>query len=231
MQEGDWSGPTERTRVRRLPGRGQYDRGTIYRILDDALIGHVGFIADGLPHVIPMVIARRGDELLIHGSAASRLTRRLTVGVDVCVSVTHLDGVVVSRSAFDSSMNYRSVVIFGRARPVTDLEDKVEALRTVVEHVLPGRWQEARPPADKELRAIKVLSLPLTEASAKVRSGPPQDDEADLESGLWAGEIPLRMISLRPVADRLLGDGIPLPASVERFQAERIRGVDDLPAP
>jgi uncharacterized protein len=183
---------------------------------------HVGFVADGLPYVIPMVVARKGDDLLLHGSTASRLARQLATGTDVCVSVTHLDGVVVARSVFDNSMNYRSVIVFGRARAVTNSDEKLEALRVLVEHVLPGRWQEARQPSNKELRATTILELSLREASAKVRSGPPQDDEADLDLPVWAGEIPVRLVSLAPVPDPRLSAEIPVPQSVKRFRAARV---------
>ena len=224
MKADDDLGPNRRTRVRRVPGRGVYERDAIYGILDDALIGHVGFIANGFPHVIPMVLARDGDELLLHGSTASRLTRTLAGGADVCVSTTHLDGIVVARSAFDNSMNYRSVVIFGKARAVPD-EEKMDALRALVDHVLPARWEEARPPNDKELRATTILALPIDEGSAKVRSGPPQDDASDLELPIWAGEIPLRTVTMEPVADPLLDENIPLPPSVTSFcQAHGGRG-------
>ena len=208
--------PSKRTRVRRKPDRGHYDRDTIYRILDEALFGHVGVVAGGLPYVTPMVIARRGDELLLHGSAHSRLIRLLATGCDLCVAVTHVDGLIVSRSLFDSSLNYRSVAVFGQARPLTTPGDKLDALRAIVEHVLPGRWGEARPPSDRELRATAVVSVPLAEASAKVRSGPPQDSKADLGLGVWAGELPLRVMALPPVADPLLADEIPVPVSVTR---------------
>lgn len=228
MQDEDRSGPTNRTRVRRIRERGRYDRETIYRVLDDALIGHVGFVADAFPHVIPMLLARRGNDLLLHGSAASRLMRLVGAGAEVCVSVTHLDGVVVARSVFDSSMNYRSVVIFGRAFVLTEREDKLDALRTVVEHVIPGRWEEARQPTEKELRATTVLSLALDEASAKVRSGPPQDDESDVSLRVWAGEIPIRMVSLAPVPDPLLHDDVAIPDSVRRFRRDRIPSIEEV---
>jgi nitroimidazol reductase NimA-like FMN-containing flavoprotein (pyridoxamine 5'-phosphate oxidase superfamily) len=208
--------PNRRTRVRRLPRRGLYDRDAIYRILDEALICHVGFVADGFPHVIPMVVARRDDELLLHGSTASRLTRTLAGGADVCLSVTHLDGIVVARSVFDNSMNYRSVVIFGKARAVPD-EDKATALRALVEQLLPGRWDEARRPSEKELRATTILSLSIDEGSAKVRYGPPQDDETDTRLPIWAGEIPLRTVAGKPIPDPLLDSAIPMPASVQAF--------------
>jgi nitroimidazol reductase NimA-like FMN-containing flavoprotein (pyridoxamine 5'-phosphate oxidase superfamily) len=227
MTEHDRLGPNERTRVRRQPARGVYDREMIYGILDEALICHVGFVADGFPHVIPMVVVRKGDDLLLHGSAASRLVRLLGTGADVCVSVTHLDGVIVARSVFDSSMNYRSVSVFGRARAITRSDEKLEALRTVVEHVLPGRWQEARQPSDKELRATTILALPLEKASAKVRSGPPQDDEADLDLPVWAGEIPVRMVSLEPLRDPLGNREMSVPESIRRFRAARVPAVED----
>jgi uncharacterized protein len=219
MSDHDILGGDERTRVRRLPQRGVYDRATIYRIVDEALVGHVGFVVESVPYVIPMVVARRDDTLLLHGSSASRLTRHLATEVEVCVSITHLDGVVVARSVFDNSMNYRSVVVFGRASPIRDPARKLDALKAIVEHILPGRWQEARLPRDKELRATTILTLPINEASAKVRSGPPQDDEGDLPLPVWAGEIPIRVTALDPVADPLLGPGVPVPPSVTRFGA------------
>jgi uncharacterized protein len=213
----DRSDPRGRTRVRRKPDRGHYDRETIYGVLDQALIGHVGVAVGGLPYVTPMVIARRGDELLLHGSARGRLMRLLAIECEVCVAVTHVDGLIVSRSLFDSSLNYRSVVVFGKARLLTIPEDRLDAFRTIVEHVLPGRWREARPPSDRELRATAVVSVPLTEASAKVRSGPPQDMEADLGLSVWAGEIPLRVLSLPPVPDSPLPNEFPVPPSVAQF--------------
>ena len=179
MKRQDREPPSARTRVRRIPYRGVYDRDTIYATIDAALVGHVGFVADELPYVIPMAIARSDDELLLHGSAASRLMRVLQRGPEVCVSVTHLDGVVVARSAFNSSMNYRSVVVFGRARPITDRAEKLDAFQVIVNHLIPGRWDEVRAPDDQELKATTVLALSLDEASAKVRSGPPQGDEVD----------------------------------------------------
>jgi uncharacterized protein len=212
---------TERTRIRRLPKRAAYDRETIYGIVDEALVCHVGFVLDGWPFVIPMAVARWGDKLLLHGSTASRLMRHLAGGADVCVSITHLEGVVVARSVFDNSMNYRSVVVFGRARAITQDDEKLEALRVLVENLVPGRWGEARHPNAKELRATTILELPLDEASAKVRSGPPQDDEADLNLPIWAGEIPLRTVALTPVADPLLPRETSVPESVQRFRASR----------
>jgi nitroimidazol reductase NimA-like FMN-containing flavoprotein (pyridoxamine 5'-phosphate oxidase superfamily) len=208
--------------VRRVPDRGRYDRETIDAVIDEALVCHVGFVSDGSPYVIPMACARDGERILLHGSTASRLLRTLTSGAEVCVTVTHLDGVVVARSAFDSSMNYRSVVVVGRAEAITDPQRKLDALRILVERLIPGRWQEAREPSDKELRATTVLTVPLNEASAKVRSGPPQDDEEDLSLDIWAGEIPLKTISLDPIPDPLLTSEKPVAASVDRFRKERV---------
>ena len=218
---------SSRTRVRRLPARGRYDKDTIYRVLDDALLCYVALVADQSPHVIPMTCARHDDELLLHGSTASRLMRILTAGSDVCVCVTHLDGVVIARSIFDTSMNYRSVVIFGRARALVEQNAKLDALRLLVDRLIPGRWSEARPPTEQELKSTTVLAVSLAEASAKVRVGGPQDDEDDLALPFWAGEIPLRTISLAPVADARLAPDVPVPLSVQRFRTERVAGVGD----
>ena len=208
--------------MRRQPDRGSYDAGLIRRIIDAALMGHVGFVADGLPYVIPMAVARSGDELLLHGSSASRLMRTLADGADVSVCVTQLDGLVVARSVFDSSMNYRSVVVYGRTRAIMQRDEKLQALRVLVDRLLPGRWEEARPPTDAELKASMILALPLNEASAKVRSGPPKDDENDLHLPVWAGTIPLTTVALAPEPDPLLNDDIDIPESVHRFRAERV---------
>lgn len=213
---------TPRTRVRRVPERGHYDRATIEAILDEALLCHVGVVSGGSPVVIPMACARDGDRLLLHGSTASRLLKTLTSGAEVCVTVTHLDGVVVARSVFHSSMNYRSVVVIGRAEVITDPQDKLDALRILVERLIPGRWDEVRETSEKELRATTILSVPLTESSAKIRTGPPKDDEEDLTLDIWAGEIPLRTISLDPVTDPLLESEKPVPTSVDRFRRERV---------
>lgn len=206
--------PTERTRVRRAPARAAYDRATIDAILDEGLCCHVGFAVDGQPYVIPANYARLGDQLYIHGSAASRMVRTLASGVPVCVTVSLLDGVVLARSAFNHSMNYRSVVVLGTAAEVVDPGERLTALEALVEHMLGGRWREVRPPSAKELRATKVLRLPLTEASAKIRSGPPGDDAEDLARACWAGVIPLRLEAKSPVADPRLPAGIEPPAAV-----------------
>jgi len=196
--------PTARTRVVREPHRGVYDRATAYRILDEGFICHVGFVVDGQPFVIPTGYGRAGDNLYIHGSAASRMLRNLDQGVPVCVTVTLLDGLVLARSIFNQSMNYRSVVVLGTATAVEDPAEKLEALRRLSEHILPGRWGEVRQPTEKELKATLVMRLPITEFSAKVREGPPIDDEEDYAFPTWAGVIPLNMVAGEPIPDAKL---------------------------
>lgn len=198
---------SERTRVVREPHRGAYDRATAYQILDEGFICHVGFVIDGQPFVIPTGYGRSGDNLYIHGSAASRMLRNLEKGVPVCVTVTLLDGLVLARSIFNHSMNYRSVVVLGMAMIVDEPQEKLAALRTVSEHILPGRWAEVRQPTEKELKATHVMRLPITEFSAKVRQGPPIDDEQDYTFPTWAGVIPLQMVAGKPVEDARLMAG------------------------
>ena len=193
--------PTARTRVVREPHRGVYDRETVYRILDEAFLCHIGFIVDGHPFVIPTSFGRKDSNLYIHGSAASRMLRNLKAGAPVCFTVTLLDGLVLARSVFNHSMNYRSVVILGKATPVEDPEEKLEALRTLSEHILPGRWDDARQPNERELKQTSVLRLPIEEFSAKVRTGPPIDDEEDLSFPTWAGVVPLEMKAGEPIDD------------------------------
>ncbi len=202
---------TARTKLRRLPERGRSERDTIYQILDEGFVCHVGFTVDDLPFVIPTAYARVGDRLLVHGSAASRMLRALAWEADVCVTVTLLDGLVLARSAFHHSMNYRSVVIFGRAKVVSDEQEKLEALRAFTEHVVPGRWKDVRQPSENELKATLVLSLGIDEASAKIREGAPVDDESDYELDVWAGVIPLRLTAGAPVDDVKLSEGIAVP--------------------
>lgn len=185
--------PTPRTRVVREHERGVYDRDTINRILDEAFLCHVGFVADGQPFVIPTSFGRKGDILYIHGSAASRMLRNLDKGIPVCITVTLLDGLVLARSVFNHSMNYRSVVILGTATIVDDPQEKLAALRTLSEHIIPQRWDDSRQPNEKELKATSVLRVPIEEYSAKIRVGPPIDDEPDYTYPTWAGVIPLEM--------------------------------------
>jgi nitroimidazol reductase NimA-like FMN-containing flavoprotein (pyridoxamine 5'-phosphate oxidase superfamily) len=191
-------------RVRRLPERGRYDRETINAILDEALFCHIGFVSNGQLFVIPTLHARVGDVLYVHGSQASRMLRELREGTEICVTATLLDGLVLARSVFNHSMNYRSVVVLGVAEEVEGAE-KVPALRAVAEHVIPGRWEDARQPNAKELRATTVLRLPLDRASAKVRTGPPKDDKEDMDLPIWAGVLPVHLVPSEPVADARTG--------------------------
>ncbi len=204
--------PTARTRVVREPHRGVYDRETVYRILDEGLLCHIGFVADGQPFVIPTSYGREEANLYIHGSAASRMLRQMQKeGSSVCVAVTLLDGLVLARSVFNHSMNYRSVVILGRATLVDDPEEKLAALRVLSEHILPGRWDDARQPNERELKQTSVLRIPIEEFSAKVRSGPPIDDEEDLSFPTWAGVVPLEMKTGIPINDEKLDPVQPVP--------------------
>jgi nitroimidazol reductase NimA-like FMN-containing flavoprotein (pyridoxamine 5'-phosphate oxidase superfamily) len=183
--------PTPRTKVTRVPARGAYDRETIHAILDATLISHVGFVHDGAPTVIPTLHARNEDRLLLHGSAASRMLRTLAQGAPVCATATEVNGLVLARSAFHHSINYRSVVVFGEARLIEPADERLQALERFTEKLVPGRWPHVRPPNRKELKATRVLELPLSEASAKVRTGPPVDDEPDYDLPVWAGVLPL----------------------------------------
>lgn len=211
---------TERSQIKRLPQRGQYEHQVIYQILDEGLVCHVGFAVDGQPFVIPTAYGRVGDKLYIHGSPASRMLRSLQGGIEVCVTVTLLDGLVLARSVFHHSMNYRSVVIFGTATMVESADQKLEALRAFTEHVVPGRWAEARPPSRSELQGTLVLSLPLTEASAKIRTGPPNDDEADYSLPVWAGVVPLSLTAAPPIKDPRLASGIVAPGYASHYCRE-----------
>jgi len=209
--------PTARTQVRRLADRGKYDVETVYRILDEGFLCHVGFVVDGQPFVIPTGYARIGDELYIHGSAASRMLRTLAGGVQVCVTVTLVDGLVLARSAFHHSMNYRSVVILGRAILVEDRDEKLRVLTAFTDHIIQGRWDTLRPIQDSELKQTSVLRVPLTEVSAKVRTGPPKDDAEDYALPIWAGVLPLRLTPGEPVPDPKLPAGIALPENVKNY--------------
>ncbi len=193
--------PSARTTVKRHPERGDYDRAAIDAILDEALICHVGFVVDGQPFVIPTIHARDGDVLYLHGSPGSRMLRTVKGGVDICVTATLLDGLVLARSVYNHSMNYRSVVVLGRAREISGHDEKLRAMECVVEHVVPGRWADARQPNEAEIKGTTILALGLDEASAKIRSGAPTDDEADLSLPVWAGVIPLRLERATPIAD------------------------------
>lgn len=210
--------PTPRTTIKRLPQRGEYDRERVYEILDEGLVCHVGFVQDGQPFVIPTGYGRLDDTLYLHGSKASRMMKTLGRGCEVCVTVTLLDGLVLARSAFHHSMNYRSVVIFGNARPVEERAEKLAALHAFTEHIMRGRWAESRPPSQNELNATLVLALPLTEASAKIRTGPPLDDEEDYSLPVWAGVLPLRLATSEAVKDSRLAHEIELPDYVRHYR-------------
>jgi len=213
--------PTARTRVTREPHRSIYDRAIAYQILDEGFICHVGFVIDNQPFVIPTGYGRAGDNLYIHGSAASRMLRNLDQGVPVCVTVTLLDGLVLARSIFNQSMNYRSVVVLGTAVAVEDPKEKLEALRALSDHILPGRWADVRQPNDKELKATLVMRLPITEFSAKVRQGPPIDDEEDYSFPTWAGVVPLKMQTGAPINDPRLDPAQEVPLYARNYSRNK----------
>ncbi len=208
---------TKRTRLKRLPKRGSYQREIINAILDEAFICHVGFVADGQPCVIPTSFARIGNDLMIHGSSVSRMLKTLAGGVNVCVTVTLIDGLVLARSAFHHSMNYRSVVILGKAEMVTDADEKNKALEAFTEQIVPGRWADVRWPSVLELKATSVLRLAITEASAKIRTGDPIDDDQDYSMGVWAGVLPLTLKPGAPIADTKLDPTTEIPDYVREY--------------
>ena len=209
---------TKRTKVKRLPDRGRYDRETIDAILDEGFICHVGFVVEGQPYVIPTGYARVGDHIYIHGSAASRMLRNLSQGIDICLTVTLIDGLVLARSAFHHSINYRSVVILGKAELVSDVGEKNAALEALTEHIVPGRWAEVRWPNELELKATTVLKLPIDEASAKIRTGDPKDDEEDYAMDVWAGVLPLELRTGEPIADTRQNSSSMVPAYVKNYR-------------
>ncbi|MGC1448764.1 MAG: pyridoxamine 5'-phosphate oxidase family protein [Candidatus Sulfotelmatobacter sp.] len=213
--------PTARTRVVREADRGVYDREDMYCILDEGFLCHAGFVVDGQPFVIPTSYGRKDASLYIHGSAASRMLRQLKGGVPVCITVTLLDGLVLARSVFNHSMNYRSVVILGKATLVDDPEEKLSALRILSEHILPGRWNDSRQPNERELKATSVLRVPIEEFSAKVRIGPPIDDEEDYAFPTWAGVVPLEMAAGKPIDDARLLLGRAVPEYVRNYTRKR----------
>jgi uncharacterized protein len=206
--------PTKRTKLGRLPNRGSHETETIRAILDAAFMAHMGFQMEGQPFVIPTLYGREEDKLYLHGSAASRMLRGLETGIPACVCVTIVDGMVLARSAFHHSMNYRSVVAFGTARKIEGAEEKTRALRIISEHLIAGRWSDVRGPSDKELKATAVLEFSIEEASAKIRTGPPLDEEEDYSLPVWAGVLPLRMEAKAPIADPRLAANIKLPPYV-----------------
>ena len=208
---------TARSTLRRLPQRGSNEIEAVNAILDAGFLAHVGFVADGQPFVIPTLFGRAGDKLYLHGSAASRMMRSLEAGIQVCVTVTLVDGLVLARSAFHHSMNYRSAVVFGTAREIEDPDQKTEALRVISEHLIAGRWEQVRAPLAHELKATTVLELTIEEASAKLRTGPPADDEADYALPVWAGVLPLALRPGEPEPDARLPEGMAVPDNIQRF--------------
>ena len=224
-EEGSSLIPTDRTRIRRKPERGFYDRETLYSILDAGIVCHLGFSVEDRPFVIPTTYARRGDSVLFHGAPAARLFRQMETGREICLSVTLIDGLVLARSVFHHSLNYRSVVLFGTASEISGLEEKREALRAITDHLAPTRWDEARKPTDGEVRATSVFSLPILEGSAKIREGPPVDLEEDMGYPVWAGCIPFRTVLGPPEPDQALTPGAVLPALLghPRFDKNRLR--------
>lgn len=208
---------TDRSKVRRLPARGSHEEKVIHEILDAGFVAHVGFCVDGQPFVIPTLFGRNGDRLYLHGSAASRMLRELEKGATFCVTVTHVDGLVLARSAFHHSMNYRSVVAFGTARKITDDTEKIAALRVISEHLLAGRWNDVRGPNAQELKATTVLEFTMEEASAKVRTGPGGDEEEDYALAVWAGVVPVALTAAEAVPDARLAAGTNVPEYVSTF--------------
>lgn len=210
--------PSERTRLKRLHQRGHYDRATLDAVIDAAVVGTVGYVIDGEPHVTPTAVWREGDMLYWHGSSASRMLKTVKTGVPVCVNIFHLDGLVLARSGFHSSMNYRSATLFGHAHAVVGKAEKLAALEAFVEHLTPGRWAELRPVGDQELKATTVVSMAIDEASAKIRTGDPVDDEEDYALDIWAGTVPIRTVIDPPVDDARLKPGIAQPQDLARIR-------------
>ena len=213
--------PKLRDRVQRAPHRGVYERDKIYKIMDEALYCHVGFVQDGQPYVIPSIHARDGDDLLLHGATTSRLIRHIQEGHDVCVTITILDGLVLARSIYSHSMNYRSAVLFGKGRSIDDPEEAYHALKVLSDHVMPGRWNDSREPNPNEMKATAVVSISIDSASAKVRTGPPNDEDEDYELPIWAGVLPIQQQYLDPQPDPQLGPEIPLPDYIEEYHRKR----------
>jgi nitroimidazol reductase NimA-like FMN-containing flavoprotein (pyridoxamine 5'-phosphate oxidase superfamily) len=214
--------PSERATVKRLPRRAAYDRATIDAILDEGLICHVGIVVDGAPVVVPMIHVRVGDTVYLHGSPASRTLQAIADGAEACLTVTLLDGLVLARSAFHHSMNYRSAVLFGKGRAVEDPAEKTTALHALSEHVVAGRWADVRAPNQRELRQTLVVALPIREVSAKVRTGPPLDDEEDYALPMWAGVVPLQLTAGAPVADAQLKPGVAAPEYALRYRRPQV---------
>ena len=212
---------TVRNRVSRIPERGKYDTDTIYAIIDEALVCHVGLVTDGRPVVIPTIHARDGNQLLFHGSSASRLLKHLKENHDICVSITLLDGLVLARSVFHHSMNYRSVVLFGKGVIVDDPAQKMRGLEILTDHLIPGRWDEARRPSEKEMKATLLIAMDIDDATAKIRTGPPGDEEEDYSLPVWAGVIPVKLETGEVISDPKNLEGLEVPGNISGFDIER----------
>jgi uncharacterized protein len=212
---------SKRNRVVRMPERGQYEKESVYGIIDEALICHVGFVQDGQPFVIPTLHARIGDSLLLHGSSASRMLKHAQAGNPLCITMTIADGLVLARSVFHHSINYRSAVLFGQGTLITDPDEKMEALAAFTERLMPGRWDDAREPNRKEFKATSVVAIPIDSASAKVRVGPPKDDDEDLGLPVWAGVVPIRQVVGEPQDAPDLRAGVAVPGYIEEYVARR----------
>jgi len=212
---------TARNKVKRHPERGQYDRAAIYPIVDEALVCHVGFVVDGQPFVIPTLHARRGDTILLHGAKASRLLRHVEAGGQVCVTVALVDGLVLARSVFHHSINYRSAVLFGKGMPIAGEQARLAALEAFTERLMPGRWPDVRPPDAVELKQTTIVAVAIESASAKIRSGPPKDDEADLDLPAWAGIVPLRQAAGPPAADAHVAPDADVPEYIASYIQKR----------
>ncbi len=213
---------TKRNTVKRVPKRGHYDRKTIYEVLDAGMIAHVGFSMEGQPFVIPTLFGREGDDLYLHGATKSRMMLALEQGIPVCVTVTHIDGLVLARSLFHHSANYRSAVVFGTAKLVPD-QEKETALKVISDHLIPGRWEEARLPNKQELKATSILKLRIEEGSAKIRTGGPKDDPEDYALPVWAGVIPITRQLETPIVDQDMQQKVPLPESVKQLKRELVK--------
>lgn len=208
---------TDRNKVKRIPKRGHYDQETVYKILDAGFVCHAGFVVDGQPFVIPTAYGRSDDVIYLHGATKSRMLMEMEKGIPVCITVTHLDGIVMARSSFNHSMNYRSAVVFGTATLVKDVDEKNKALYVISEQIAPGRWDEAREPSAKELKATSVLAVKIDQASAKIRVGNAGDDKPDYELDIWAGVLPLTTVVGAPIPDPVLREGIEVPDSVKNY--------------
>ncbi|MEO8398568.1 MAG: pyridoxamine 5'-phosphate oxidase family protein [Ignavibacteriaceae bacterium] len=210
--------PTKKTKVKTIPKRASYDVETINKILDDTFICHIGFVAQDHPFVIPTGFGRKENKLYFHGAKGSRMLKALKNGIDICLTVTLIDGIVLARSAFHHSINYRSVVAFGKAEEIFDQAEKTKALKIISNHIIPGRWEDVRKPNDKELNATAVFSLDINEASAKIRVGNPIDDEEDINLKVWAGVLPLKIIAGNPIPDAILNYEMPVPLYLKNYK-------------